>query len=80
MPLTDPNVEVARPKDFFDTQLTPTYMAWLVKATNGRAVADGAGTGTYVDFVPFDLPELNKFVSLIFANGLTPKPQFEYWF
>ena len=56
-------------------------MAWLVKATNGRAVADGAGTGTYaLDFVPFDLPELNKFVGPIFANGLCPKPQFEYWF
>jgi hypothetical protein len=56
-------------------------MVWLVRATNSRAVADGAGTGTYADFVPFDLPELNKFVGLIFANGLTPKPhQFEYWF
>ncbi len=53
----------------------------MVKAKNGRAVADGAGTGTYVDFVPFDLPELYKFVGVIFAkNGLCPKPQFEYWF
>jgi hypothetical protein len=38
-----PKLRFARPMDFFDTQLTPTYMAWLVKATNSRAVADGAG-------------------------------------
>ncbi len=75
-----PKLRFSRSKDFFDTQLTPTYMAWLVKATNSRAVADGAGVGTYADFVPFDLPELNKFVGLLLANGLTPKPQFEYWF
>jgi hypothetical protein len=41
-----PKLRFARPKDFFDTQLTPTYMAWLVKATNSRAVADEAGVGT----------------------------------
>ncbi len=75
-----PKLRFARPKDFFDTQLTPTYMAWLVKATNSHAVADGAGVGTYAYFVPFDLPELNKLVGLLLANGLTPKPQFEYWF
>ncbi len=69
-----------RPKDFFDSQLTPTYMAWLVKATNSRAVADGAGVGTYADFVPFNLPKLDKFVGLLLANGLTPMPQFEYLF
>ncbi len=39
-----------------------------------------AGGGTYVDFVPVDLPKLNKFFGLLLANGLTPKPQFEYWF
>ncbi len=75
-----PKLRFARPKDFFDTQLTPTYMAWLIKATNSGAVADGAGVGTYADFVLFDLPKLNKFVGLLLANGLTPKPQFEYWF
>ncbi len=75
-----PKLRFARPKVFFDTQLTPTYMAWLVKALNSRAVADGAGVGTYTDFVLFDLPEFNKFVGLLLANGLTPKPQFEYWF
>jgi hypothetical protein len=55
-------------------------MGWLVQGTNCHAVADGAGSGTYADFVLFDLPKLYKSVGLLFANGLTPKPQFEYWF
>jgi hypothetical protein len=38
-----PPLRIAWPKNFFDTQLTSTYMGWLVKATNRRAVADGAG-------------------------------------
>ncbi len=75
-----PNLRIAWPKNFFNTQLTPNYMGWLVQATNHRAVADGAGSGTYADFVPFDLPELYKCVGLLFANGLALKPQFEYWF
>ncbi len=29
-----PNLRVARPKNFFHTQLTPNYMGWLVQATN----------------------------------------------
>ena len=69
-----PNLRVARSMNFFNTQLTPNYMGWLVQATNCRAVADGAGSGTYPDFVPFDLPELYKFVGLLFANGLTQSP------
>ena len=55
-------------------------MGWLVQARKRHAVADGAGSGMYADFVLFDLPKLNKIVGLLFANGLTPKPQFEYWF
>jgi hypothetical protein len=75
-----PNLRIARPKNFFDTQLTLNYMGWLIQATNCRAVADGAGSGMYVDFVPFDLPKLFKFIGLLFTDGLTPKSQFEYWF
>jgi hypothetical protein len=55
-------------------------MSWLVEATNCRAVADGTGTGLYQDYVPFDVKELYKFVGLLFANGLLPRPRFEYWF
>jgi hypothetical protein len=50
-----PNLRIARPKNFFDTQLTPNYMGWLVQATNCSAVADGAGSGMYTGFISFDL-------------------------
>lgn len=75
-----PPLKFARPKDFFNTQLTPEFIQWLVDATNRRAVADGAGTGSYKDWTPLDREELYKFIGLLFANGLSPKPQFEYWF
>ncbi len=55
-------------------------MAWLVQATNSHAVADGAEAGMYAVFVLFDLPKLYKFIGLLFTNGLTLEPQFEYWF
>jgi hypothetical protein len=75
-----PPLKFARPKHFFNTQLTPEFIQWLVDATNRRAVADGAGTGSYKDWTPLDREELYKFIGLFFANGLSPKPQFEYWF
>jgi hypothetical protein len=75
-----PPLSKARPKDFFDTQLTPVFMDWAVTATNLRAYASGAGSGKYTDFIPFNHPELYKMIGVLFANGLTPKPQFDYWF
>ena len=56
------------------------FMDWAVTATNLRAYASGAGSGEYTDFIPFDRPELYKMIGVLFANGLTPKPQFDYWF
>ncbi len=75
-----PPLSKARPKDFFDTQLTPAFMDWAVTATNLRAYATGAGSGEYTDFISFNHPELYKMIGVLFANGLTPKPQFDYWF
>ncbi len=75
-----PPLSKARPKDFFDTQLTPAFMDWAVTATNLRAYASGAESGEYTNFIPFDHPELYKMIVLLFVNGLTPKPQFNYWF
>ena len=43
-------------------------------------MADGAMTGEFADFVPFDLAEVKKFIGLLFLNGLSPKPQMEFWF
>jgi hypothetical protein len=76
-PCLIPNLRIARPKNFSDTQLNPNYTGWLVQATNCHAVTDCAGSGTYMEFVPFDLPVLYKCVGLLFANFLTPKPQLE---
>jgi len=70
----------ARPKDFFDTQLTPAFFDWAVTATNLRAYASGAGSGEYTDFIAFNRTEVYKMIGVLFANGLTPKPQFDYWF
>jgi hypothetical protein len=52
----------------------------VVTATNLHAYTSGAGSGKYTDFIPFDRPELYKMIGVLFANGLTPKPQFDYWF
>ena len=46
-------------------------------ATNLRAYANGAGSGKYTDFVPFDSKEIYKMIGV---HGLTPKPQFDFWF
>ena len=55
-------------------------MDWAVPATNLRAHASGAGSGEYTDFIPFNRPELYKMIGVLFTNGLTSKPQFDYWF
>ncbi len=75
-----PHISLARPKDFFDTQITPKFLGWATTATNLRVYSSGGGSGEYQDFLPYDLPEVYKMIGVLFANGLTPKPQFDYWF
>jgi hypothetical protein len=72
----------ARPKDLFDIQITPAFISWMTLATNCRATADGAGSGTgeFSDFVPFEDAEMYCFLGVLFANGLSPKPRVDYWF
>jgi len=55
---------------------------WMTLATNRRATADGAksGTGSSKDRVAFDVEEVYRFIGVLFANGLAPKHRFEYWF
>ena len=76
------SMKCARPKDFFDLQITPAFISWMTLATNRRATADGAGSGTgeFSDFVPFDDAEVYRFIGVLFANGLSPKPRVDYWF
>jgi hypothetical protein len=71
---------LSQPKDFFDTQIIPKFFSRATNATNLWAYSSGAGSGEYQDFMPFDLAEVYKMIGVLFANGLTPKPQFDYWF
>ena len=51
------DLRYARPKDFFDTQITPEFVSKvMVNCTNTRAASKGAGTGgtTYQNWKPFD--------------------------
>ena len=75
-------MKFARPKDFFDLQITPEFLYWITCATNRRATADGAGCGTgeFKDWVAFDQFEMYRFFGVLFANGLAPKPRIDYWF
>ena len=81
------DVRYSRPKDYFDLQLSPKFFSNIRKGTNHRACAEGVGLGVtgremkdYGDYVAFDDAEIYKFVGLMFANDLMPKPNFESWF
>ncbi len=81
------DVKFARPKDFFDLQISPEYISNIRKGTNYCASAEGVGLGKtgsekkeFGDFKPFDDLEMYKFIGLIFANGLTPRSNFDSWF
>ena len=75
-------MKCARPKEFFDLQITPAFISWMTLVTNCRTTADGAGSGTreFSDFVPFDNAKIYHFLGVLFANGLSPKPRVDYWF
>ena len=61
-------------------QITPKSVDWAVTATNLQAYANGAGSREYMDFISFDSTEMYKMCGVLFANGLNPKPQVNYWF
>lgn len=78
-----PNLRTARPKDFFDTQITPEFVEkYFVACTNARVASEGAGVGgtVYKDWAPFDVEEMYKMMGVMFANGLSPKPSMDLWF
>ena len=81
------DIKFARPKDFFDLQISPEYISNIRKGTNYRASAEGVGLGEtgsekkdFGDFKPFDDDEMYKFIGLMLANGLTPRSNFASWF
>ncbi len=56
-------------------------MAGLVYDGNeSSGLLSGMGAGKYQDFMPFNLAEVYRMIGILFANGLTPKPQFDHWF
>ena len=55
---------------YFDFQLNKNLFKFVM----------GLGRGEYKNFVPFGTDKLYKMVGVLFANGLSPKPQLEYWF
>ncbi len=61
-------------------QITPKFANYAVEATNLHAYASGAGGRQYANYIPFDAPEFYKMIGVLFANGLSPKPQFNIWF
>ena len=74
------------PKDYFDLQLSPGYIANIRKGTNYRFSAKGVGIGVtgskkkdFGNCVPFDDPEIYKFIGFLYANGLMPRPIFKTW-
>ena len=70
-----------RPKDYFDLFVSPEFVdANIAKPTNERAAAEGAGSRTYKDWAPFDRAEVYKMFAMLFANAVSPKPQFKFWF
>jgi nucleoside diphosphate kinase len=63
------DIKFARPKDFFDLQISPKYISNICKGTNYRASAEGVGLGKtgsekkdFGDFKPFDNDEMYKFI------------------
>ena len=54
----------------------------MVACTNPKAAGEGAGTGgtVYTDYVQFDVEKMYRFIGVLFANGLAPKPVITNWF
>lgn len=66
-----PDLTLVRPIDFFNLMIPKRFVERImVNCTNTKAAADGSGAGgtLYTDFVPFDVPEMYSFISLLFAN------------
>lgn len=58
----------------------PEFVDSWVGMTNQHAAAEGAGTHSYKDVAPFDATEFYKMLGLLFANAVSPKPQFKFLF
>ncbi len=67
-----------RSKDYFNLFLFDNFIkSQIINTSNFRAAIEGAGSTAYKDFVPFDLEEVLKFIGILYANAVSPKPQFQ---
>jgi hypothetical protein len=83
MQLLPEKIRDCRPKDFFDTQISPDFVIrCIVNTTNAQAAAEGAGfRGTvYQNFESFNLAKVYKKIELLFVNGLLLQPRISMWF
>ena len=61
-------------------QLIPQFIDWAMSVMNLCPYTNRAGSGEYTDFVVFNRTETYEIIGILFANGLTPKLQCDYWF
>ena len=72
-----------QPKQFFNTQIYHDFVKQcIVNTTNARTAAEGTGFGgtVYANYVPFDVEEVYKMMSLLLVNGVCPRPGIAMWF
>ena len=71
----------SEPLDFFNLMITDEFrLNAMLKCTNQRAAVEGAGGSIYADWRPFSIDEINAFLGLSIANGISPKPNIGLWF
>ena len=76
------DIQVAKAVDFFNLIISSGFQeSHFVDSTNTRASCEGAGAKAYKDdWHPFENDEMDKFIGLLFANGLYPRPSVGMWF
>jgi hypothetical protein len=74
------------PRDYFNLQLTPGYIANICKGTSYRTAAEGVGIDTSgSENKEFGGPQplvdagISKFIGILFANGPMPRLFFKTW-
>jgi len=75
-----PKMKVARPTDIFNLLIMPEFVQCMTNATDHRATSGGNCSGEFKDWVPLDYAEIYRFIGVLFANVLMPKPRIDYWF
>ena len=70
-------MQFVQPIEFFNLIITPRFIEKvMVACTNQKGPSEGAGLGgtVYTDYVQFIVTEMYRFIGVLFANGLSSKP------